>query len=90
MIKIEIAAPNSTVNKLGDIFDKPPTIKPQAEMITPEDFRIKTTTNPGEVEGIAKGGNAFERRAKKTLSGVAPDEQVVNALKNEFYFSYLS
>lgn len=44
-INAEIAAPNSMTNratdKLSDIFDKPPTIRPQTEALTPEGFKIK-------------------------------------------------
>lgn len=87
-INTEIAAPNSITNravdKLDDIFKNNPTFKPQGELVTPEGFRIKAATNPGELDGIEKAGNTFEMRAKKTLSGVAPEEQVVNALKTEF------
>lgn len=77
-INTEIAAPNSITNravdKLDDIFKNPPTIKPQSEFITPEGFRIKAAANPSELDGIEKAGNTFEMRAKKTLSGVAPEE----------------
>ncbi len=31
-----------------------------------------------------KGSNVLEMRAKKTASGVAPQEQVINALQAEF------
>ncbi len=40
VINAEIAAPNSAVNKLDDIF-KNNTPKPQAEMVTPNGFRVK-------------------------------------------------
>ncbi len=78
VINAEIAAPNSAVNKLDDIF-KNNTPKPQAEMVTPEGLKIKVS----QIEEI-KGSNVLEMRAKKTISGVAPNEQVVNALKTEF------
>ena len=47
VINAEIAAPNSAVNKLDDIF-KNNTPKPQAEMVTPNGFRVKVsqTTKP--------------------------------------------
>ncbi len=40
VINAEITAPNSAVNKLDDIF-KNNTPKPQAEMVTPNGFRVK-------------------------------------------------
>ena len=57
VVNAEIAAPNSAVNKLGDIFDKPPTIKPPAEMVTPNGFRVNIP-KPAQT----KGGNTQEMR----------------------------
>lgn len=84
-IKTEISTTNSLTNKavdkLDDIF-KNNSFKTQGEFVTPEGFRIKTQSN--QFDDFEEIGNTFEMRAKKTLSGAAPEEYVVNALKTEF------
>jgi A nuclease of the HNH/ENDO VII superfamily with conserved WHH len=61
VVKAEVTAPNSIVNKLDDIF-KPKA--PQTEAITPEGFRVKVP----QTENV-KGSNIFEiRRTPKELA----------------------
>lgn len=55
-IKTEISTPNSTVNKLDDIFTNN-TPKPQAELVTPEGLRVKVF----QTEEL-KGSNVLEMR----------------------------
>lgn len=81
-VKSEISAANSAVNKLDDIFKNPP--KSQMEMVTPEGFRVRIENGIDKLDDLEKGGNTFEIRTKRTQSGVAPDEQVINVLKIEF------
>lgn len=81
-VKSEISAANSAVDKLDDIFKNPP--KSQMEMVTPEGFRVKIENGIDKLDDLEKGGNTFEIRTKRTQSGVAPDEQVINVLKIEF------
>jgi Contact-dependent growth inhibition CdiA C-terminal domain len=51
VINAEIAAPNSAVNKLDDIF-KNNTPKPQAEAVTPNGFRVKVPQNTKPLQAI--------------------------------------
>ena len=56
-INAEVSATNSITNratdKLADIFDsKPPSIRPQAEMITPEGLRVKVPAGKTPLEKI--------------------------------------
>ncbi len=51
VINAEITAPNSAVNKLDDIF-KNNTPKPQAEMVTPNGFRVKVPQNTKPLQAI--------------------------------------
>ncbi len=56
VVKTEISTPNSAVNKLNDIF-KSSSPKPQAEMVTPNGFRVKVP----QTEEL-KGSNVLEMR----------------------------
>ncbi len=51
VINAEIAAPNSAVNKLDDIF-KNNSPKPQAELVTPNGFRVKVSQSEKTVKTI--------------------------------------